>query len=317
MTNTATRLITLILLLQNRSNQKGSDLAAELGVSLRTLHRYVAMIEEMGIPVYTERGPYGGFSLLRGYKLPPLLFTGGEAVALALGAGLVEEIWGPLYREEARGALAKLDNVLPDEQRDEVAWARRSLVATGLHRTGMEAQAASLESLRLAIRETHPVNLLYNSASGSHPGRRTVDPYALGFRAGWWYLAGYCHTRQELRAFRVDRIVELESTEATFERPAEFDARKFLERDFRDQPQVRARLRFKPEAAQIVRSQGAYFEALEPRPDGALEATFSAPDLSWAASSILMYGPLVEVLEPAGLRDLVSQWAQATARLYT
>lgn len=317
MTNTATRLITLILLLQNRSTQKGRDLAAELGVSLRTLHRYIAMIEEMGMPVYTERGPYGGFSLLRGYKLPPLLFTGGEAVALTLGAGLVEEIWGPLYREEARGALAKLDNVLPDEQRDQVAWARRSLVATGLHRTGMEAQADSLESLRLAIRETHPVNLLYNSASSSHPGRRTVDPYALAFRAGWWYLAGFCHTRRELRTFRVDRIVELEVTEATFERPAEFDAREFLERTFRDQPQVRARLRFKPEAAHIPRSQRDYFDALEPRPDGALDATFSAPDLSWAASSILMYGPLVEVLEPAGLRDLVSQWAQATATLYT
>ena len=75
MNNTATRLITLILLLQNQPNQKASALADRLGVSLRTVHRYFGMLDEMGIPVYAERGPYGGFSLVRGYKIPPLIFS--------------------------------------------------------------------------------------------------------------------------------------------------------------------------------------------------------------------------------------------------
>ncbi|MCA1899747.1 MAG: HTH domain-containing protein, partial [Chloroflexi bacterium] len=80
MNNTATRLITLIFLLQNQPNQKASELAEKLGVSLRTVHRYFDMLEEMGIPLYTERGPHGGFSLVRGYKMPPLVFTLEEAV---------------------------------------------------------------------------------------------------------------------------------------------------------------------------------------------------------------------------------------------
>src|SRR5512147_2335753 len=134
MSNTATRLITLIFLLQNKPNQKASELAAELGVSPRTLHRYFEMLDEMGVPVYSERGPYGGFSLVRGYKMPPLVFTLEEAVAVALGTGIVEEMWGDLYREAARGALAKLENLLPEEQLREVTWARSSLIATGLHR---------------------------------------------------------------------------------------------------------------------------------------------------------------------------------------
>lgn len=75
MTTPATRLITLIMLLQRRPNQKASELAEKLGVSVRTLHRYFAMLDEMGIPIYAERGPLGGFSLVRGYKLPPLVFT--------------------------------------------------------------------------------------------------------------------------------------------------------------------------------------------------------------------------------------------------
>jgi len=113
MANTATRLITLIMLLQRQPNQKASELAGKLGISVRSLHRYIAMLDEMGIPVYSERGPYGGFSLVRGYKMPPLVLTPEEAVTVHLGTSLVGEIWGQLYQEAAQGALAKLDNILP------------------------------------------------------------------------------------------------------------------------------------------------------------------------------------------------------------
>ena len=82
MSNTATRLITLIMLLQRRPNQKAAELANQLGVSVRTIQRYINMLDEMGIPVYSERGPHGGFSLVRGYKMPPLVFTPEEAVAI-------------------------------------------------------------------------------------------------------------------------------------------------------------------------------------------------------------------------------------------
>src|SRR5512143_3643304 len=107
MSNTATRLITLLMLLQRQPNQKASDLAEKLGISVRSLHRYIGMLDEMGIPIYSERGPYGGFSLVRGYKMPPLVFTPEEAVAVALGTSLVPEMWGQLYHEVAQGALAK------------------------------------------------------------------------------------------------------------------------------------------------------------------------------------------------------------------
>ena len=81
MSSPATRLLTLIMLLQRRPKQKAGDLADALGVSVRSVHRYIDMLDEMGIPVYSERGPDGGFSLVRGYKMPPLVFTPEEAVA--------------------------------------------------------------------------------------------------------------------------------------------------------------------------------------------------------------------------------------------
>jgi len=84
--NTATRLITLIMLMQRQPNQKAGELARQLDVSIRSVHRYMAMLDEMGIPVYSERGPCGGFSLVRGYKMPPLIFSPEEAVAVHLGS---------------------------------------------------------------------------------------------------------------------------------------------------------------------------------------------------------------------------------------
>lgn len=188
MTTTATRLITLIMTLQHQPNQKAADLAAKLGVSVRTLHRYFGMLDEMGIPIYAERGPYGGFSLVRGYKLPPLVFTPEEAVALYLGTSLVSQMWGRLYRESAQGAMAKLENVLPDEQRSEIAWARRTLIATGMHRADPSTLGPLLEKLRRAAREQKRVNMLYQSTTGDKTTERQVDPYALVHRGGWWYL---------------------------------------------------------------------------------------------------------------------------------
>jgi predicted DNA-binding transcriptional regulator YafY len=84
------------MLLQRRPNQKAEELARALGVSVRTLHRYMTMLDEMSIPIYSERGPHGGFSLVRGYKLAPLVFTPEQAVAVYLGTSLVGEMWGRL-----------------------------------------------------------------------------------------------------------------------------------------------------------------------------------------------------------------------------
>jgi predicted DNA-binding transcriptional regulator YafY len=312
----ATRLITLILLLQRRPNQKAADLAAALGISVRSLHRYFGMLDEMGIPIYSERGPHGGFSLLRGYKLPPLVFTPEEATAIYLGAGLVEDLWGSLYRDAARGALAKLSNVLPEEQQQEVAWARRSLVATGLHRADQAPLAPALEKLRQGVRERISMRIAYQSSGQAVPQTRRLDPYALVHRSGWWYVVGYCHLRQAVRSFRVDRITSLELTDQVFQPSPDFDVRVYLEKEFKDQPHLQVRLRFTPQAAAVAHSSRDLWETLEGQPDGAIEVTLVTVDLTWAASTVLSFGPIVTVLEPPELRAMLADWAREIVKQY-
>jgi len=316
MPNTATRLITLIMLLQRRPNQKAAELAEQLGVSVRTVHRYIAMLDEMGIPVYSERGPHGGFSLVRGYRMPPLVFTPEEAVAVYLGTSLVEEMWGQLYRDAAQGALAKLDNVLPDEQRHEVAWARRTLLATGMHRADWTPLVPLLEKLRRATRERRRVRMVYRGRSQPEPLQRDVAPYALVHRWGWWYVIGHCHLRERMRTFRVDRIIELTLLDETFDVPTDFDIQEYLAAESHPQPQVQVRMRFAPEAALEALDNRAFWETVEERPDGSVVVTFNAPDLEWPLRVALSYGPHAVVLEPDELRCLVSERARAIAAQY-
>jgi predicted DNA-binding transcriptional regulator YafY len=314
MPNVATRLFTLLMLLQRQPNQKAASLATELGISVRSLHRYMGMLEDMGIPVYAERGPYGGFSLVRGYKMPPLVFTPEEAVAVYLGASLVSELWGRLYQEAAQAALAKLEHVLPNDQRQEVAWARRALVVSGLHRADADALLHNLESLRAAIRQLRRVSMDYLGSGQSEPTRRQVDPYALVHRWGWWYVAGFCHLRQGVRLFRVDRIRDLEILEAAFQAPADFDIQAYLALE--PQPLLQVRLRFFPQGADLARSQSLSWSSTEDQPDGGLVVTFPSYDMEYAAATALAYGPLVQVLEPDSLCRLVAERARAVAGLY-
>lgn len=316
MSTTATRLITLLMLLQRQPNQKAAALAEQLGVSVRTVQRYILMLDEMGIPVYAERGPHGGYALVRGYRMPPLVFTPQEAVAVYLGTGLVAELWGELYRAASGGALAKLDNVLPEEQRHEVAWAQRSMVATGLHRADWPWLGPLLEKMRRAIRERRRVHLVYRGRAQVEPLHRDVDPYALVHRWGWWYVVGYCHLRLAIRSFRVDRVLELTLLDTAFDIAEDFDVQTYLDKEPHTQPTLRVSLHFSADGALLALDDRAFWDSITELADGSVQVVFSVPNLEVAARVVLGYAPYAVVLEPDVLRTLMRERALAIAAQY-
>ena len=121
-----------------------------------------------------------------------------------------------------------------------------------------------------------------------------------------------------VRSFRVDRISELILLDEPFDAAAGFDVRAYLATDMRSQsePAVRMRLRFAPQFAQVALDDRAQRETLDAQPAGAVVVGLAVPDMEWAASTVLAYGPIVEVLAPPELRQLVAERAEAIARLY-
>jgi predicted DNA-binding transcriptional regulator YafY len=316
MANTATRLITLIMLLQRQPNQTAAQLAQALGVSVRTVQRYITMLDDLGIPVYAERGRAGGYALVRGYKMPPLVFTPEEAAAVYLGTSMLEQVWGQLYQAAARGALAKLDNLLPDEQRREVAWARTTLHTIGMNWNDPSHALPYLEVLRAAIHDRRRVRMQYRGQQQPEPVQRDVDPYTLVHSWGWQYCVGYCHRRQAIRSFRLDRICDLAVLDQTFAEAADFELQAYVATDPWFQRTVRTRLHFGPESALIALDNRAYWESFAQQPDGAVLVSFAAPDLETAASIVLRYGFPATILEPTELRELVRERAIALAARY-
>jgi predicted DNA-binding transcriptional regulator YafY len=225
-------------------------------------------------------------------------------------------LWGSLYQDAAQSALLKLDHILPEEQRAEVLWARRALVVSGIHRSHLDNLTPTLETLRRAIRSQHRVNLGYQASGKEEITTRQLDPYTLVFRQGWWYVVGYCHLRQNLRTFRVDRIRNLAQLETHFDLPADFNIHAYLALEPRAENGVEARLQFLPPAAALAHSLAFSWTRLEPQPDQSIIVTLPVTDLEYAAQMVLSFGAWVRVLEPAALQERVVAYARSILEQY-
>ncbi len=224
--------------------------------------------------------------------------------------------WGHVRQALAaddRLVHSKLDNVLPDEQRNEVAWARQTVLSLGTNWSDPNLAAPFLEQLRDAIREHRRVRMWYRSRNQHEPAQRDVDPYKLVSRWGMQYCIGYCHERQALRTFRLERIADIQMLDHTFAEPSDLDLQNYLANNPFFQPQVRGRLRFAPESAITAFNNRAYWESIEQHADGSVEVSFAAPDLEAAAGLVLRIGFPATIIEPTELRELVRVQARALA----
>jgi predicted DNA-binding transcriptional regulator YafY len=217
-----TRVLALLELLQTHGRMSGAELAPRLGVDRRTLRRYIGKLEDIGIPITAERGPAGGYALMPGFKLPPMMFTEDETLALSLGLLAARGLGLAEAAPAVASAQAKLERVMPDGLKRRVR-AVDDTVKLDAARAIAPSNNQALVALTGAAQACRQVVLRYRDQRGGESVRR-FDPYGLALRHGRWYAAGMCHLRQELRTFRLDRVLEVEPLTQQFERPQGFDA---------------------------------------------------------------------------------------------
>ena len=199
-----TRVLALLELLQTHGRMSGAELAPRLGVDRRTLRRYVGKLEDIGIPITAERGRAGGYALMPGFKLPPMMFTEDETLALSLGLLAARGLGLAEAAPAVASAQAKLERVMPDGLKRRVR-AVDDTVRLDAVRAIAPGDNQALVALTGAAQACRRVVLRYRDQSGKESVRR-FDPYGLALRHGRWYAAGWCHLRQALRTFRLDRI---------------------------------------------------------------------------------------------------------------
>jgi predicted DNA-binding transcriptional regulator YafY len=215
-----TRVLAMLELLQADHRLTGPVLADKLGVQERTVRRYAALLAELGIPVTAERGRYGGYRLLPGFKLPPLMLTDDEATAVVLGLLAGRRLGLP--PEATESALAKVGRVLPAALRGRVQALRETLGLTLTPREGPDTAASVVLALAGAVHDHRRVRLRYRSWQGAD-SERDLDPYGLVFHSGRWYVTGHDHRSGEVRTFRADRVLEVTRGLQSYEVPDGLD----------------------------------------------------------------------------------------------
>jgi predicted DNA-binding transcriptional regulator YafY len=288
----ASRLVSLLLLLQTRGQLTAADIGERLEVSERTVHRDVASLVAAGVPVEAVRGPAGGYRLAGGYRTRLTGLTGDEAEAL-FAAGMPGPAAELGLGHELAAARLKLLAALPAELQERASRASRlfHLDTRGWFRA--EDRVPHLPELSAAVWRGTRVRMRYRE--GVKIVRRTIDPLGLVLKGGAWYLVA--HRSAGMRVYRVSRIVSVRALAETFERPDGFELGAFWSEWSRAFEESLPRVEVK------VRSG-----------DG--ERTLVFESLAEAHRSLLRTGTRFEVLEPPELRARVAETARELAAMY-
>ncbi|MEU7756205.1 WYL domain-containing protein [Micromonospora sp. NPDC049171] len=319
----ASRLISLLLLLQSRGSMTASELARELEVSERTVYRDVLALSAAGVPVYADRGRAGGYRLLGGYRTRLTGLSRDEAEALFL-SGLPGPAGEMGLADAVASAELKVLAALPPALRDAPARTgqRFHLDVPGWFRE--TAPPLWLPELARAVWADRVVELRYRR--GDREVSRRVEPYGLVLKSGVWYLVG--RVGDGVRTYRVDRVTGVEVGEEHFDRDGGFDlaghwreqAGSFLRTMLRAEVAVRLSPAGLRQLRHLVDAPFVYDElvaaASPPDGQGWVVARLPVESVQVAYHQLLGLGPEVEVLDPPELRKLFAEAADRLGALY-
>lgn len=309
-----TRVLTVLELLQTHDRLSGTVLAERVGVDGRTLRRYISMLEELGIPITTDRGRYGGYSLVPGFKLPPMMFTEDEALALSVGLLASRGLGLKNLAAAVASAQAKLERVMPVKLKRRVRAIDETVVLDLERREATDGDAATVTTLASAAQSRERVRLRYVDTTGQ-ASDRDIDPYGLARRGGRWYVVGHCHLRKDLRSFRIDRIESVELLDVPFKRPADFNALAHLTFSMATLPRTHAiEVRLHAGLDRLRREVSETLGILEASAD-TVRLLAQTDDLDWFARELGRLPFDFTVIRPAALREAVKRAGRRLQRL--
>jgi predicted DNA-binding transcriptional regulator YafY len=301
------RALLALELIQNSPGITAERLAERLGITERAVRRYAGILREAGVPIESVRGPYGGYHVGRGHRLPPLMFTTTEAVGLVMA--VLEGQHGEVDPSDpVSSALDKLIRVLPEPVARPANAVRKvraprpdpHVPSPGPQTTALLVQAcATSRRLRLSYR--------------IRPGQlrdMEVDPWAVVVRRGRWYLLCWSHARNALRVLRLDRVRGADILAETFTPPADLDPLRTLEEHLSEGWKYRVEV--------IVDAPAAIVAAWVPRSLGRLEVLDAAhcrliastDEPAWYARQLAAIQAPFRIVEPVELREAVHQLGQ-------
>ncbi len=292
--------------LQTKRTITAQELADRFQISLRTVYRDLRSLDEAGVPIIGEAGM--GYSLVEGYRLPPVMFTKEEALAFLVAEKIVEKVTDRESSSHFQSALFKVKAVLKSNEKEvldamsthvEVIPKRNGLLATGRDRT--------LQVLLQSLSEQRVISLEYTTFEEEVTTKRTVEPVGVYYSFEQWYLIAWCRLRNDYRTFRLDRIREINPCEEKYRNhhPA---LKEYLEKVKQEQQLTKVVLEVTPSAVKYMQeeryNQGFVFET---KKANGVEMTFMTCHLEGFARWMIMLGDYIQVIEPQELKSRIRE----------
>ncbi|MDB6115575.1 MAG: hypothetical protein JWQ62_2520 [Lacunisphaera sp.] len=315
--NRTDRLVAMVLHLQGRRVVRAEELATHFGVNIRTVYRDMAALGEAGVPISGEAGV--GYCLMKGYQLPPVMFTAEEATSLFVGGELVKQFTDASLQAPMITALDKLRAVLPKDRQDHVERLAQRTLVYGKSRRGGAPEAADqrwLLPVQQGVVLRRLLRMDYRGSGQEVDTAREVEPLGIVFYGGAWYLVAWCRLREDYRHFRVDRIRRLELLPVAFAPRADFSLKEHMAAEVAREKTVPVRLWFARAALERARRESYATLIEEKKRNGGAEVTLFAWSLDWTARWLLSFGGDAEALAPSQLRRLVRTEAAKIAMLH-
>lgn len=295
------RIVAILIQLQSKKIVKAQELADRFGVSLRTIYRDIRTLEASGVPIYSEAGV--GYSLVEGYRLPPVMFTREEAASFIAAEKLMAKFTDEKMKAHFESAVFKLKSVLRSDEKDWLESVEGRIKISDRSKDFPEQSPEVLHDLFESIAQKIQLKMKYQSLEAENPLERNIEPVGLYHENNFWYIVAYCHLRKDYRNFRTDRILELQKTDLLFEvehRELEY----YLKKEEKGN-EVLMRILVDWKVSRYIQNDRKFYGFIaEERKGDKLEMLFKGNfQENGIGRWILMFGDYVEILEPPELKD--------------
>ncbi|MDG3583426.1 MULTISPECIES: helix-turn-helix transcriptional regulator [Galbibacter] len=299
------RIVTILIQLQSKKIVKAQDLADRFQVSLRTIYRDIRTLEASGVPIVSEAGV--GYSIMEGYRLPPVMFTKEEAGSFIAAEKLMQH-----YTDESLGAyfeaaMYKIRSVLRGHEKDWISAIESQIAIRPAQDLFNKNIPNALEIIFESIAEKKQIFLKYEALHADAHTDRLIEPVGLFHENNFWYIMAYCHLRKDYRQFRTDRMVQIKRTQTPFvlEHGALEDHRK----KETETAKTKVVIRIEKQIAKYIKYNCKYYGFVEEKIEGnEVEMTFMTTDvMNGFARWYLMFADYATILQPESLKTRLKE----------
>ena len=308
MTRPTARVLALLEILQAGDIFTAADLAGRLGVDERTLRRYVEHLLDLDIPVRSERGRYGGYRLAPGYRMPPLMLTDDEALAVLLGLVSARRSGLVASAPATEAATAKVRRVLPEALGRRLDALLATAALTAPEHPAEPTQTTTLLALAEAARGRRPVEIAYVDRH-DRPSTRVLHPFGIVAHHGRWYVVGEDPAKQDVRSFRLDRVRAVREVGGTFDVPPGVDPAARLVAGIAEAPHRYDVVVHVEGTVEHVRSRVPPVGVVSALDEETVEVRIRAERLDWVAPLLIGIDRPFTVVGPQELRELLRDLA--------